>query len=308
MPDSTVQAEWFQPLGQRAESEGSPGREEVGHWREAWRRLRENKLAMAGLVIISITILLALLGPVMVHYPPDAQDLSNTYQWPNAQHWFGTDKFGRDLWVRVWEGARISLIIGFSAALLDLLVGILYGGIAAYYGGVVDNIMMRFIEIMIGIPSLILNVLMIVYMNDSGVFTIVVALVITGWVNMARLVRGQVLQLRNQEFVLAARSLGASSWRLITRHLIPNTVGIIIVQLTFTIPSAIFNEAILSFLGLGVRVPEASLGSLCFDGLETLQLFPYQLFFPALVISLIMFSFNMLGDGLRDALDPKMRK
>jgi len=250
---------------------------------------------------------MAIAGPYMVKYNYHAQDLYHTNLWPNAQHWFGTDALGRDLWVRVWDGARVSLFIGISAALLDLLVGVLYGGIAAFFGGKVDDVMMRIIEIMVGIPSLILNVLMIVYMG-AGVGSIVIALVITGWVNMARLVRGQILQLRDQEFVLAARTLGAGNWRLILRHLIPNVFGIIIVQITFTIPSAVFSEAVLSFLGLGIKVPQASLGSLTFEALDGLRYNFYQLAFPAVVISLIMFAFNIFGDGLRDALDPKLRK
>ncbi|MDB5084034.1 MAG: diguanylate cyclase [Bacilli bacterium] len=276
-------------------------------WADSWARLKRNKLSIIGLWIIVVLVIMAVVGPFMLKYAYDFADTLHTNMSPNAAHWFGTDSLGRDQWVRVWEGARVSLFIGFMAALLDLVVGILYGGIAGYYGGKVDETMMRIIEIIVGIPSLILNVLMIVYMGP-GMTSIIIALAITGWVSMARLVRGQVLQLREQEFVLAARTLGAGSARLILRHLIPNVLGIIIVQATYSIPHAIFSEAILSFLGLGIRVPLASLGSLCFTGLDGLRYYFFQLLFPGVVISLIIFAFNILGDGLRDAFDPKLRK
>ena len=222
-------------------------------------------------------------------------------------YWFGTDNLGRDVWTRIWEGTRISLYIAFLAAFLDLLIGVTYGSISAYYGGRVDNVMQRIIEVLIGVPNLIVIILLILILQP-GIMSITLAMVITGWVNMARIIRGQVLKLKGQEFVLAARTLGAGDSRLIWRHLIPNSMGPIIITTMFTIPTAIFTEAFLSFIGLGLQPPIASLGTIVNDGFELIQIYPHMLMFSSIIISLIMISFNLLGDGLRDAFDPKMRK
>ncbi|GGF15432.1 peptide ABC transporter permease [Halobacillus andaensis] len=221
--------------------------------------------------------------------------------------WFGTDGLGRDLWTRAWEGTRISLYIAFLAAAIDMIIGVAYGGISAYYGGRVDNYMQRFIEILVGIPNLVIVILMILIL-DPGILSITIALTITGWISMARIVRGQILKLKNQEFVLASRTLGAQDGRILRKHLIPNVLGLIIINTMFTIPSAIFFEAFLSFIGLGLPTPLASLGTLVEDGFQSLQIYPHILLFPAVIISLIMIAFNLLADGLRDALDPKMRE
>jgi oligopeptide transport system permease protein len=277
------------------------------YWQDAWRRLKKNRLAMAGLIILLALILLALIAPLVSHFDYQTQDLKIKNQAPNDIHWFGTDDFGRDLWTRIWWGTRISLFIGITAALIDLVVGVLYGGISAYYGGKVDESMQRVIEIVVSIPYLIIAVLMIMVIGP-GIPTIILAYAITGWVPMARLVRAQMLSLKEQEFVLAARTLGAGPWRIILRHLVPNALGIIIVQITFVVPTAIFVEAFLSFIGLGIRPPLASLGNLLSDGANYLRFYPHRLIYPTAVFSLILLSFNLLGDGLRDALDPKMRK
>lgn len=282
-------------------------RPSVSYWQDAWRRLKKNKLAMAGLVVMIIVTLLALIVPVVSGYDYETQNASAVNLHPSAAHYFGTDDFGRDLWTRVWWGARISLFIGIMAALLDLVIGVLYGGISAYFGGKVDNIMQRFIEVIYSIPYLLLSILLLMVLGP-GVSTIILAYAITGWVSMARLVRGQMLVLKEQEFVLAARALGAKPFRIILKHLIPNALGVIVVQITFVVPTAIFAEAFLSFIGLGIKPPLASLGNLLSDGAAYMRYHPHRLVFPTIVFSLILLSFNLLGDGLRDALDPKMRK
>ncbi|TCT26509.1 oligopeptide transport system permease protein [Melghiribacillus thermohalophilus] len=302
-------------------------------WKEAWNRLLKNKGAFFSLIMILIITLLAIFGPMLNPYEYDEQNLDrsnlpplipglewlgfngedtngvNVYEQREISDpaWFGTDEFGRDLWTRVWKGTQISLFIGLMAALLDLLIGVIYGGVSAYYGGRVDDVMQRIIEILIGIPNLILIILFILIL-EPGITSIILAMIITGWVNMARIVRGQVLQLKGQEFILASRTLGASHRRLIGRHLLPNVLGPVIVTVMFTIPTAIFFEAFLSFIGLGLQPPLASLGTLIESGYQEMRFFPYKLIFPAIVISLIMICFNVLGDGLRDAFDPKMRK
>ncbi len=225
----------------------------------------------------------------------------------DVNFWLGTDTLGRDQWSRLWIGTRVSLIIAMVAAVVDLLIGVAYGGISAYYGGRVDNVMQRILEVLIGIPNLVVIILMILILQP-GIISIIIALTITGWIGMARIVRGEVLKLKNQEFVLAARTLGTSSGSIIRKHLIPNMSGIIIINTMFTIPSAIFFEAFLSFIGLGLVPPDASLGTLINTGFENLRLYPHLLVYPAVLISVIMIAFNLIGDGLRDAFDPKMHK
>ncbi|TDT58412.1 ABC transporter permease [Fonticella tunisiensis] len=277
------------------------------YWQDVWRRLKANKLAMAGLFFVIFITVLAIVGPWFSKYDYRTQDFSIANMSPSAEHWFGTDQFGRDLFVRILYGARISLTVGYAVSILNFTIGVLYGGIAGYVGGKVDNFMMRIVDILLSIPSTI-YVILLMLIFDAGLTSIIIALAITSWVGMARIVRGQILSLKQQEFVLAARTIGASSTRILLRHLIPNSMGPIIVTLTLAIPSAIFSEAFLSFIGLGVSAPMASWGVLASEALQGYQLYPYQLFFPAGAISLTLFAFQLLGDGLRDALDPKMRK
>lgn len=297
----------FMPAPKDADSEKIL-RPSLTYWQDAWRRLKQNKLAIAALITLIIMFLLAIFGPMMRPFSYSEQSFMNVNKTPNATHWFGTDDLGRDLWVRVWYGARISLYIAIMAATIDLIIGVIYGGISGFKGGNTDNVMMRIVEVLYAIPYLLVVILLMVVMG-KGLTTIIVAMTAFGWMGMARLVRGQVMQLKEQEYVLAARTLGASNSRLLFKHLVPNTLGVIIVNITFSIPSAIFTEATLSFLGLGIPAPQASLGTLTSDAISSIiQGNPYQLFFPAAVISLIMLAFNLLGDGFRDALDPRMRK
>ncbi|WP_066399480.1 oligopeptide ABC transporter permease [Cytobacillus eiseniae] len=326
-------------LFQPAESEKSREvilRPNITYWQEVWKRFRKNKAAFVGLILIAIILALAIFGPYVNQHGYDEQDLTRANlppKIPVLEHvswlglngmdiqgvdryeengisenfWFGTDNLGRDLWTRVWEGTRISLYIAFLAAIIDLIIGVAYGGISAYYGGKVDNIMQRIVEILVGIPSLIVIILLILVLQP-GIISITLAMVITGWVGMARIVRGQILKLKEQEYVLASRTLGAKDRRLIWKHLIPNSMGPIIITTMFTIPTAIFTEAFLSFIGLGLQPPIASLGTLINDGYKLLRIYPHMLAFSSIIISMVMISFNLIGDGLRDALDPKMRK
>ncbi|GGB62376.1 dipeptide transport system permease protein DppC [Lentibacillus populi] len=283
-------------------------RPSLSYWQDAWRRLMKNKLAMAGLIFLVLLTIMAVIGPMLTPYSVRDQDLPNQFLPPSGAHWFGTDSLGRDVFTRTWYGARISLFVGLMAALIDFFVGVVYGGIAGYKGGRTDNIMMRIIEILYGLPYLLVVILLLVVMGPS-LTTIIVALTVTGWVGMARIVRGQVLQIKNYEFVLASKSFGTKTKRIIRKNLLPNTMGPIIVQMTLTVPSAIFAEAFLSFLGLGVQSPFASWGMMANDALGAILSGNWwTLFFPAFFISFTMFAFNVLGDGLQDALDPKLRK
>ena len=226
----------------------------------------------------------------------------------NKTYLLGTDSLGRDLLTRVMFGARISLTVAGVAAVINLFIGVFYGSISGFFGGTVDMIMMRIVDIINSIPLLLYVILLLVVMDDTGLKTIIIALITVYWVGMARLVRGQTLGIKNQEYVLAAKTMGVSNMNIITRHIIPNALGPIIVSLTMMIPSAVFTEAFLSFIGLGVSAPQASLGTLASDGAQLIRVFPYQLIAPAVTIAWMMLSFNFLGDGLRDALDPRLRK
>ena len=225
----------------------------------------------------------------------------------NKTNILGTDGLGRDVWIRILYGARISLLVGLVASLVNLVIGVIYGGIAGYEGGKVDNIMMRIVDIINSVPSLLIVILLMVVIKP-GLQTIILTIGLIYWVGMARLVRGQVLTLKEQEFVLAARTIGVSKFKIIMKHLIPNAMGPIIVSLTMSIPSAIFTESFLSFIGLGVSAPMASWGTLANDALGGIRSYPYQLIVPSVAIAVTMFAFNFLGDGLRDALDPRLRK
>lgn len=244
---------------------------------------------------------------VVLTYAGKKVDMSSTKKIWNRSYMFGTDYLGRDLFARVMYGARISLLVALVATIVQFFIGVFYGGIAGYFGGRADNIMMRIVDIISTVPLTLYVVLLMVILSP-GILTIMIALGSVYWVDMARLVRGQVLTIKNQEYVLAARTIGARTKRILVRHLIPNAMGSIIVTLTMNIPSAIFTESFLSFIGLGVSAPAASWGTLANDALSGLRTYPYQLFFPALFICLTVLAFNFLGDGLRDALDPKLRR
>jgi dipeptide transport system permease protein len=304
---SDIPDEWFQPRQKNLDEAEVVVRPSLSYWRDSWRRLLKNKLAMTGFVFLNILVFMAIFGPIISPHTLD-QNLMQQNLSPSSTYWFGTDNLGRDVFTRTWYGARVSLFVALVAAILDFLIGITYGGIAGYKGGKTDSIMMRVIEILYGLPYLLVVILVMVVLGP-GLATIIVALTVTGWIGMARIVRGQVLQIKNYEFVLASKTFGTKTARIIRKNLLPNTMGPIIVQMTLTIPSAIFAEAFLSFLGLGIQPPFTSWWMMANDGLSTiLSGHWWRLFFPAFFISATMFAFNVLGDGLQDALDPKLRR
>ncbi|OPZ20600.1 MAG: Oligopeptide transport system permease protein OppC [candidate division BRC1 bacterium ADurb.BinA364] len=274
--------------------------------RLAWRRFRRHRLAMAGTAIVLLLGVAAAAGPWAWKYDYKSQDFERQLKPPSLEHPFGTDRLGRDLFVRVLHGLRISLAVGLAASLISLLVGAPYGAIAGYAGGRLDNAMMRLVDALYAIP-LILFVILLMMIFERGLHNVFIALGLVYWLGMARMVRGEVLRIKQLDYVRAARGLGASPARLIFRHILPNAAGPISVTLTFNIPEAIFTESFLSFIGLGVSAPRASLGALASDGIELLRAAPWVPLFPALGISLLMLGFNFIGDGLRDALDPNAR-
>lgn len=282
-------------------------RPSLSYWEDVWRRLKQNRVAVVGLIFLFFLMIFSLVGPMLTSQTYYDTNLALKNMPPSLKFWFGTDDLGRDVFTRTCWGARISLFIGVSAATIDLIIGVLWGGIAAYMGGKVDTILMRVADILYALPYLLVVIMLMVIMG-SGLIPIIIALTFTGWIGMARIVRGQVLQLKEQEYILAAIALGANPSRILFKHLIPNVMGPIIVTMTLTIPVAIFAEAFLSFLGLGVQAPMASWGTMASDGLPAMRYYPWRLFFPALFISLTMLTLNLLGDGLRDAIDPKLRK
>lgn len=313
--DLDLDKELFTPLSDEEKKFEQIVRPSVGYWADAWRRLKGNKVALVSLIMIIIIVIFAFLGPILMEkimgYTYYDTNLQGTDIRPNLQHWFGTDELGRDLFVRTMYGARYSLIIAISAAAINLVIGVLYGGIAGFFGGKVDNIMMRIVDVLYSIPTQIyVIILMATFKKEgsTGLTTIIIAMAISYWVGMARIVRGDILQLKQQEFVLAAKTLGASKTRILFRHLIPNSMGSILVTLTLFVPQAIFTEAFLSFIGLGINAPLASLGTLANDASGLLSTAAYQLLFPAGTICLIILAFNLFGDGLTEALDPKNKR
>ncbi|SPF56780.1 oligopeptide transporter subunit; membrane component of ABC superfamily [Candidatus Desulfosporosinus infrequens] len=302
----SLDSDSFSPLPKATKAEGI-NRSSTTWRQDACKRFRLNPLAMGGLIILSLIIIFAIMGPSLSHFDYRSNDLQLTLLPPNWVHPFGTDELGRDIMTRTMYGARISLLIGFGSVLINLTIGIFYGGISGYLGGRIDNLMQRLIDIIFSIPDLLYVILLMVTLG-AGLQNIFIVLGIVNWVPMARIVRGQILALREQDFVLAARALGASTSRILMKHLVPNSIGQIIVIATLQIPAAIFMESFLSFIGLGVQAPLVSLGYMVSEGRVDIPSYPFVLFFPAIIIAILMLAFNFMGDGLRDAFDPKMRK
>lgn len=300
----------FEYVGPDKEESEQIYKPSLTYWQDAWRRLKKNKLAMSFLIFLGFITLIAIFGQSLTKYSYYEQITSSRFVGPvegfKSGHIFGTDSLGRDLFARVAQGIRISVQLALIVASICVVIGSIYGSIAAYFGGVVDMLMVRFIEVLISIPSMIYIILLMVVMGNS-VRTIIIALSLTRWLGYALLIRGEVLKLKENEYVMASTALGSNFWWVIRKHLIPNTLSVMIVQLTMDIPSIIFSEAFLSFIGLGVPIPQASLGNLVADGFREINSHIYLFLIPALTISLITLSFNILGDALSDALNPKLR-
>jgi len=277
-------------------------------WSDAFRRLRRNRAAVASAIVLAVIATLAFTAPWLPGLQnPNVQDLALGASQPSAAHWFGTDELGRDTMSRVINGGRISLLVGLIATLVSLIIGVSYGAISGYAGGRLDEAMMRFVDILYSLPYIFLVILLLVFFSRSLIM-LFVALGLVQWLTMARIVRGQVLSIKSQNFVEAARALGASDLAIVFRHIVPNTLGPVIVYTTLTVPAVILQEAFLSFLGLGVQPPDASWGTLVADGARLLALFPWLVIFPGLALSITLLCFNFLGDGLRDALDPQDKR
>lgn len=282
-------------------------RKETNLWRDAWLRLLRNKLAVFGLIVICFFIFLALFADVVAPYAYDKQQLAKANQFPNREFWLGTDPLGRDLLSRLIYGARISMIVGLGSQVLVLLIGVPLGAVAGYYGGKVDLLLMRFVDVMYAFPTLLFVILLMTLLG-AGMKNIFIAIGLTSWVTICRLTRAQFLSLRQKDFIMAAESTGATTIRLIWRHLLPNALSPIIVAITFGVPTAIFTEAALSFIGVGISPPTPTWGGMVGESQQYLRSYWYMATFPALAIGLTMLSFSFLGDGLRDALDPRMKQ
>lgn len=302
----TITRDKFEMVGKNIEKMESISRPSLTFWQEAWRRIRTNKAAYFSLILLIAYGLLAIFAPMFSHYGFDQQDAYSMSKGISAAHWLGTDSLGRDLWVRVWMGARVSLTIGLLAALLNTVIGTVLGGFCGYYGGKFDMIVMRIIDVIYGIPSLIVCILVMVVLG-SGVKSLIIAMVIVGWTGTCRFTRGEVYRLKEQDFVLAARVMGESAFTIIVREIIPNIMGLLITNLTMAIPSAIFQEAFLSYIGLGISPPQASWGVLAKEGTRMMTAAPHMLYVPAFFICTTVLALNQLGNGLRDAFDPRLR-
>lgn len=277
-------------------------------WSDAWRRLRRNRAAVFAGVFLVVMCSIAAAAPWLpLVQDPALQDLKLGATPPGLAHWFGTDDLGRDTFARVMYGGRISMLVGLIGTFVSLVIGVSWGAIAGYFGGKIDEAMMRFVDVLYSLPYIFLVILLLVFFERS-LLMLFVALGLVQWLTMARIVRGQVLSLKGQTFIEAARALGASDAAIIFRHLVPNTLGPVIVYTTLTVPAVILQEAFLSFLGLGVQPPDASWGTLVSDGARVLAIFPWLVIFPGLALSLTLLAFNFLGDGLRDALDPQDKR
>lgn len=303
-----LKAEDFTVIGLCDNKDEVVAGEALTYLQNAWRVFKKNRLALVAACVLLLIVLYTLIVPIVSPYDFAKKDLMHINEAPSLQHLFGTDGLGRDLFTRVAIGGRVSVAIGICGALIVAVIGCLYGGIAAYFGGQVDMLMMRVVDILSSVPNLLLVILLSVVLDSSSIGTLLFAMTVTSWCPVARLVRAQMLQISRSEYVMSARVMGVSPFKIVLTHFIPNTISIIIVNVTFRIPGFIFSEAFLSYVGLGVAAPDTSWGALASAAQSSLLFYPYQMLFPALMIALTTLSFTVMGDGLRDALDPSLRR
>lgn len=277
------------------------------YFKDVWRTFKSNKIALVALFVMALLLIMVIIGPGLNKYDYFSNDYSKSNLGPTMDNWFGTDNLGRDLWTRVWTGGRVSLFIAVISMLVSYAIGMIIGGIAGFYGGKVDMIIMRTIDVLMGIPELVYMTLLMLIFQSGTIVTLCVAMSITGWMGPARSVRGLILQIKSRDYVVAAETLGASPARIIRKHLIPNILGILVVGMTMTIPGLIFAESFLSYIGLGVTPPNPSWGQLIKSAAANFRYYPYQFIIPCACVAATMLCCNLIGDGLRDALDPKLR-
>ena len=299
--------EYFEPLPAEERDTDLIAMESKSFARDVWERFSGNRLALAGLICLTAVILIALIGPALSPYPYDGMNAMNRNQGSSAAHWFGTDQMGRDIFTRVLYGTRVSLLIGFVSTAMNMVIGVLYGSIAGYVGGRTDMIMMRIVDVIYAVPAMIYMILLMLIFG-SNIYSVMLGICINGWTNMARIVRAQVMSLKEQEFAVAAFVIGADSRRILLRHLLLNSMGPIIVTVTLMIPQAIFTEAFLSFIGIGISAPMASLGTLAQDARMLMNIYPMHMVWPVLVICIVIFSLNFIGEGLETALNPRGKR
>lgn len=304
MSEIKYDASMFEKLDASEKNDEAIEMETKTFLQDTWHRFSSNKLAIVGLVVLVLMICLAVFVPMFSQYTYDGQDLSNTNSLPSASHWLGTDKLGRDILVRICSGMRVTLAIGFASATINLCIGIVYGGFAGFFGGKVDMFMMRCVDIIDSVPSLLYTIMILMVFGNS-VFSMMLAISITSWITMARQVRAQVMSLKEMEFALAAKVIGCSNIRILLKHLIINALGPIIVCLTMMIPGAIFTESSLSFIGIGIQAPACSLGSLANEARQLINTQPLQVVWPVIAIGFITLSLNFIGDGIGEALEAK---
>ena len=299
--------EYFDPLPQEDCDAQFVAMESKSFARNVWESFSRNRLALVGLILLALLVCAAVFGPMLSPYPYDGMDAMSRNQSSSAAHWFGTDQMGRDILTRVLYGARVSLLVGFASTALNLLIGVLYGSIAGYVGGRVDMVMMRIVDVIYAVPAMIYMILLMLIFG-SNIYSVMLGICVNGWINMARIVRSQVMSLKEQEFSVAAFVIGASRKRILFRHLLLNSLGPIIVTVTLMIPQAIFTEAFLSFIGIGISAPMASLGTLAQDAKMLMNVYPMQMVWPVLVICIVIFSLNFIGEGLETALNPRGKR
>ena len=299
--------EYFDPLPQEDRDGQFVAIKSKSFARNVWESFSRNRLALVGLILLALLVCAAIFGPMLSPYPYDGMDAMSRNQASSAAHWFGTDQMGRDILTRVLYGTRVSLLVGFASTALNLVIGVLYGSIAGYVGGRVDMVMMRIVDVIYAVPAMIYMILLMLIFG-SNIYSVMLGICVNGWINMARIVRSQVMSLKEQEFSVAAFVIGASRKRILFRHLLLNSLGPIIVTVTLMIPQAIFTEAFLSFIGIGISAPMASLGTLAQDAKMLMNVYPMQMVWPVLVICIVIFSLNFIGEGLETALNPRGKR